>query len=121
MVVESRATFERASEVGFPETLRDSISAHEATLKKQLEDGSGGESSDDDNALETYSIETQVKQRWAALTKAMEETGTENALAENDESRAGKRADGTHRTRKIKQSKKLKRSLRPRCLRKGEL
>ena len=82
VVVESRATFERASEVGFPETLRDSISAHEATLKKQLADGSGGESSDDDNALETYSIETQVKQRWAALTKAMEETGTENALSQ---------------------------------------
>ena len=40
VVVESRATFERASEVGFPETLRDSISAHEATLKKQLADGS---------------------------------------------------------------------------------
>ena len=82
VVVESRATFERASEVGFPETLRDSIAAHEATLKKQLADGSGGESSDDDNALETYSIETQVKQRWAALTKAMEETGTENALSQ---------------------------------------
>ena len=82
VVVESRATFERASEVGFPETLRDSISAHEATLKKQLVDGSSGESSDDDNALETYSIETQVKQRWAALTKAMEETGTENALSQ---------------------------------------
>jgi hypothetical protein len=82
VVVESRATFERASEVGFPETLRDSIAAHEATLKKQLEDGSGGESSKDDNTLETYSIETQVKQRWAALTKAMEETGTENALSQ---------------------------------------
>ncbi|CAL6403229.1 unnamed protein product [Bathycoccus prasinos] len=41
VVVESRATFERASEVGFPETLRDSIAAHEATLKKQLADGSG--------------------------------------------------------------------------------
>ena len=82
VVVESRATFERASEVGFPETLRDSISAHEATLKKQLADGSGGESSKDDNTLETYSIETQVKQRWAALTKAMEETGTENALSQ---------------------------------------
>ena len=82
VVVESRATFERASEVGFPETLRDSIAAHEATLKKQLADGSGGESSKDDNTLETYSIETQVKQRWAALTKAMEETGTENALSQ---------------------------------------
>ena len=82
VVVESRATFERASEVGFPETLRDSISAHEATLKKQLADGSGGERSKDDNTLETYSIETQVKQRWAALTKAMEETGTENALSQ---------------------------------------
>jgi len=82
VVVESRATFERASEVGFPETLRDSIAAHEATLKKQLEDGSGGESSKDDNTLETYSIETQVKQRWAALTKAMEQTGTENALSQ---------------------------------------
>ena len=82
VVVESRATFERASEVGFPETLRDSIAAHEATLKKQLADGSGGESGKDDNTLETYSIETQVKQRWAALTKAMEETGTENALSQ---------------------------------------
>ena len=82
VLVESRATFERASEVGFPETLRDSISAHEATLKKQLADGSGGESSNDDNALEMYSIETQVKQRWAALTTAMEETGTENALSQ---------------------------------------
>ena len=82
VLVESRATFERASEVGFPETLRDSISAHEATLKKQLADGSSGESSNDDNALEMYSIETQVKQRWAALKKAMEETGTENALSQ---------------------------------------
>ena len=83
MLLESRATFERASEIGFPETMRDSISAHEATLKKQLSaNGSGGESSKEDNTSENYSIETQVKQRWAALTKAMEQTGTENALSQ---------------------------------------
>ena len=80
MLVESRATFERASEIGFPETMRDSISAHEATLKKQLSaNGSGGNTED---SSENYSIETQVKQRWAALTKAMEQTGTENALSQ---------------------------------------
>ena len=80
MLLESRATFERASEIGFPETMRDSISAHEATLKKQLSaNGSGGNTED---SSENYSIETQVKQRWAALTKAMEQTGTENALSQ---------------------------------------
>ena len=80
MLLESRATFERASEIGFPETMRDSISAHEATLKKQLSaNGSGGNRED---SSENYSIETQVKQRWAALTKAMEQTGTENALSQ---------------------------------------
>ena len=78
MAVESRATFERASEIGFPETMRDMIATHEATLKKQLGDGGGA----NDNDSENYSIETQVKQRWAALTKAMEKTGNENALSQ---------------------------------------
>jgi hypothetical protein len=80
MLVESRATFERASEIGFPETMRDSISAHEATLKKQLSANGSGDNTEDSS--ENYSIETQVKQRWAALTKAMEQTGTENALSQ---------------------------------------
>lgn len=78
MAVESRATFERASEIGFPETMRDMIATHEATLKNQLGDGGGA----NDNDSENYSIETQVKQRWAALTKAMEKTGNENALSQ---------------------------------------
>ena len=78
MAVESRATFERASEIGFPETMRDMIATHEATLKNQL--GDGGDANDNDS--ENYSIETQVKQRWAALTKAMEKTGNENALSQ---------------------------------------
>ena len=74
------------------------IATHEATLKKQLGDGGGA----NDNDSENYSIETQVKQRWAALTKAMEKTGNENVIAESDESSGQNRRYGTHRTRKVK-------------------
>jgi hypothetical protein len=80
IAVESRATFERASEIGFREDLRDTIETHERTLQRQLSSSSASSSFSSENT--NYSIETQVKQRWAALTKAMETTGNENAISQ---------------------------------------